>query len=47
MQPPSKKGKKVYIFGLDHITKIAAMLIHVYGKNIKKSTSPDPLGGLP
>ena len=35
MQPSSKGGKKkVYIFGLRHMTKIASMPI--YGKSLKK-----------
>ena len=34
-------GKKVYIFGLGHMTKMAAMPI--YGKKHKKSSSPEPL----
>ena len=44
MQPSSKGGKKVYIFGPGHMTKMAIM--PVYGKNLKKS-SPEPLGQLP
>ena len=42
MQPPDRGGKKVYIFRPGHMTKIAAMPI--YGKNLKKSSSPEPLG---
>ena len=45
MQPPSIRGTIVYIFRLGHMTKVAAMPI--YGKNIKKSSSPEPLGRLP
>ena len=33
MQLPSKRGKKVYIFGSGHVTKVAA--IPLYGKNLK------------
>ena len=35
MQPSSKGGKKVYIFGPGHMTKMAAL--PVYGKNLKKN----------
>ena len=35
-------GKKVCIFRPGHMTKMAAMPI--YGKNLKKSSSPEPLG---
>ena len=45
MQPPSIGGKKVYIFGPGHMTKMAAML--KYTQNLKKSRSPEPLGRLP
>ena len=38
MDPPWEVGKKVYINGTCHLTKIAAMLI--YGKNIQKSNRP-------
>ena len=41
MQPRGKEGKKAYIFGVGHLTKIAAMPI--YGKNLKNSSSPVPL----
>ena len=34
MEPPWEVGKKVYINGTGHMTKMAAMLI--YGKNIQK-----------
>ena len=34
------RGTKVYINGLGHMTKMAAMPI--YGKNLKKSSSPEP-----
>ena len=33
MQPPGKEGKKIYIFGPGHMTKMATMPI--YGKNVK------------
>ena len=45
MQPLDRGGKKVYIFRSGHMTKMAAMPI--YGKNLKKSSSPEPLGRLP
>ena len=45
MQPPGSGGKKVYIFGHGHMTKIATMPI--CDKNLKKSFSPEPLGQLP
>ena len=45
MQPPSDKGMKVYILGLGHLTKMAAMPI--YGKNLNKVSFPKPLGRLP
>ena len=35
VEPPWEGGKKVYINGPGHMTKIAAMPI--YGKNLKKS----------
>ena len=41
MQPLDSGGKKVYTFRPGHMTKIAAMPIYV--KNLKKSSSPDPL----
>ena len=47
MQPPDKGGKEVYIFGPGHMIKMVVMPIHVYGKNKKKNSSPEPLGGLP
>ena len=34
------RGKKVYINGLGHMTKMDTMPI--YGKNLKKSSSPEP-----
>ena len=42
MQPLDRGGKKVYIFRPGHMTKMAAMPI--YRKNLKKSSSPEPLG---
>ena len=45
MQPSSKGGKKVYIFHPCHMTKMATMAI--YWENLKKSSSPEPLGQLP
>ena len=38
--PPWEGGTKVYINGPGHMTKMAAMPI--YGKNLKKSSSPEP-----
>ena len=40
VEPPWERKTKVYKIGLGHMTKIAAMLI--YGKNVKKSSSPEP-----
>ena len=40
VEPPWEGGKKVYINGPGHMTKMAAMPI--YGKNLKKSSSPEP-----
>ena len=45
MQPLDRGGKKIYIFRPGHMTKMAATPI--YGKNLKKSSSPEPLGRLP
>ena len=45
MQPLDRGGKNVYIFRPGHMTKMAATPI--YGKNLKKSSSPEPLGRLP
>ena len=42
VEPPWEGGTKVYINGLGHMTKMAAMPI--YGKNLKKSSSPEPAG---
>ena len=41
-EPPWEGGTKVYINGPGHMTKMAAMPI--YGKNLKKSSSPEPAG---
>ena len=40
VEPPWEGGTKVYIFGPGHMTKMVAMPI--YGKNLKKSSSPEP-----
>ena len=40
VEPPWEGGKKVYINGLGHMTKMAAMPI--YGKNLKKSSPLEP-----
>ena len=40
VEPPWEGGMKVYINGQGHMTKMAAMPI--YGKNLKKSSSPEP-----
>ena len=40
MKPPWEGGTKVYINGPGHMTKMAAMSIN--GKNLKKSSSPEP-----
>ena len=40
VEPPWEGETKVYINGPGHMTKMAAMPI--YGKNLKKSSSPDP-----
>ena len=42
VEPPREGGTKVYINGPDHMSKMAAMPI--YGKNLKKSSSPEPEG---
>ena len=44
MQSPGAGEKTVYIFHPGHMTKMAAMPI--YGRNIKKSCSSEPLGRL-
>ena len=40
VEPPWEGGTKVYINGPGHMTKMAVMPI--YGKNLKKSFSPEP-----
>ena len=40
VEPPWEGGTKVYINGPGHMTKMAATPI--YGKNLKKSSSPEP-----
>ena len=45
MEPPWDRGKKVCSNGPDHMTKMAIMPI--YGKNLKKSSSPEPKGQWP
>ena len=42
MEPPWDGGTKVCSNGPGHMTKMAAMPI--YGKNLKKSSSPEPKG---
>ena len=39
-EPPWEGATKVYIIGPGHMTKMAAMPI--YGKNLKKNSSPEP-----
>ena len=41
VEPPWEGKTKFYINGLGHMTKMAAM--HIYGKNLKKSSSPEPV----
>ena len=45
VEPPWVGGTKVCINGPGHMTKMAAMPI--YGKNLKKSSSPEPAGRFP
>ena len=40
VEPPWEGGTKVYINRPGHMTKMADM--PMYGKNLKKSSSPDP-----
>ena len=42
VEPPLDRGTKVCSNGTGHMTKMAAMPI--YGKNLKKSSSPEPKG---
>ena len=41
IQPPGTLGKKKFSNGLSHMTNMAAM--PMYGKNLKKSSSPEPI----
>ena len=45
VEPPWEGGTKVCINGPGHLTKMAAMPI--YGKNLKKSSSPELAGRFP
>ena len=45
MKPPWEGGMKVYINDPGHMTKMAAMLKNA--QNLKKPSSPEPLGQLP
>ena len=45
VEPPWGGGTKVYINDPGHMTKMAAMLKNA--QNLKKSSSPEPLGQLP
>ena len=45
VEPPWEGGTKVCINGPGHMTKMAAMPI--YGKNLKKSSSPEPASRFP
>ena len=45
VKPPWEGGTKVCINGPGHMTKMAATPI--YGKNLKKSSSPEPAGRFP
>ena len=40
VKPPLEGGTDVNINGPGHMTKMVAM--HIYGKNLKKSSSPEP-----
>ena len=45
VEPPWEGGTKVCINGPGHMTKMAAMPI--YGKNLQKSSSPEPANRFP
>ena len=45
VERPLVEGTKVCINGQGHMTKVAATPI--YGKNLKKSSSPEPAGRYP
>ena len=45
VEPPWEEGIKVCISGPGHMSKMAATPI--YGENLKKSSSPEPVGGFP
>ena len=45
VEPPWEGGTKVCINGPGHMTKMPAM--RIYGKNLKKSSSPEPAGRFP
>ena len=45
VEPPWEGGTKVCINGPGHMTKMAVMPI--YGKSLKKSSSPEPAGRFP
>ena len=45
VEPPWEGGTKVYINDPGHMTKMAAMLKNA--QNLKKNSSPEPLGQLP
>ena len=45
VEPPWEGGTKDCINGPGHMTKMATMPI--YGKNLKKSSSPEPAGQFP
>ena len=45
VEPPWEGGTKFCINGPGHMTKVAATPI--YGKNLKKSSSPEPAGRFP
>ena len=47
VEPQWDRGTKVYSNGLGHMTKTTAIPIHVYGKNMKNSSSLEPKGRWP